>query len=766
MIEKDKLILEEFTPNTRRNFPLALWQYIQTNWPIYLTSLFCMICLGIYFIVITPVSYHINGMVLVTENKNVGKVESSEVLENDFVVTAPNTVENTIQMFRGSDLAYATVKRLRSNIKIFTPYFSFKKEVDPLLLPISLSLIDDTINLIHPVQLRLTLQTPGSFSLKTDDLTEQHKTGDTLKIQDISVIVSPREIAVDYPKELIVMIYDLNYASNMFRKSISISPSSKTSSTIDFTLIDNIPKRGERTLNTFLQLYNEREKNEKNHLKDSVLRFLDSRIALVTDELDTIENEITNFRTNNEITDLPFQSKEIAGNSFSAEDNRRKQELHLRIVELILSDLKDPTREQNTITALDIPDETLRLLIVDYNKLQQSKLNLTKTVAQNSIEMRGIDNQISKLKTDIIQSLTLLKKSLELKIEEAKDLENRLQKEQGNFPKNEKKILEFSRQQAIRQELYLYLLKKKEAVAVSRSLYIEDLKIVDSAKADYSSGQPKKSIILLSAGTLAFAIAFLLVYIKEHLNQKLKNAEQVKELIPNKFIGEIATGPIKSKGIITANPKAPFTEQFRKILSNIHYCELSQKSGEGGRVILVTSSIRGEGKSFVSLNLANVACLSGKKAILVELDLRRPILSNYAEVNATPGIVEYLQAQQSLEDIIQTIPNSNGLKFIAAGAIPEDPLSILQLKPLITLIAKLKEYFEVIIIDSPPAGLVGDSQAISKFADATVFVIRDGVTTQTQLRKFDETTLHLKSINILYNGAKTNKKNSYGYGYS
>ena len=333
-----------------------------------------------------------------------------------------------------------------------------------------------------------------------------------------------------------------------------------------------------------------------------------------------------------------------------------------------------------------------------------------------------------------------------------------------NLPEKEKQLIDISRQQAIMSNMYEYLRQKKADADLS-SINIADTRVVDDAQASLEPVTPKSKLVYLVAFILSLIIPASIVSIKEFLNRKILFRHEIEALTSTPIIGEISMDKSKDPLVIQQGKRTFIAEQFRRMRTSLGYIG----GNSGKKKILVTSSLSGEGKSFVAANLALSLALTDKKVVLLELDLANPSLSTKLNVNYEEGVSNYLWGECEPEYIIKRTVANNNLFFIPSGPLPENPSELLMSDKLKELLAYLEEAFDIIIIDSAPASLLSDAYVLSPLCDVTLYVVKHKFTPKSYLERLDEENAanQLNNMRIVFNGIQSRgfTKNGYGYGY-
>jgi capsular exopolysaccharide synthesis family protein len=330
------------------------------------------------------------------------------------------------------------------------------------------------------------------------------------------------------------------------------------------------------------------------------------------------------------------------------------------------------------------------------------------------------------------------------------------------IPEKEKELLEISRQQGIKNGIYTFLLQKREETALAYASEVADSRLVDAAES-YGPVSPKKPLTYLISLVAALALGVLFISLKEVVNRNILFSTEIEKFTTAPILGEIAFEPSKKQLVIGDGKRTFVAEQLRQLRTSLGYLGINSRK----KKILVTSTISGEGKSFISANLGVSLALMGKKVVLVELDLRKPKLSRMFEVDHSSGLTNYFIGDKEPEQIIRQTAYNENLFVIPSGPVPPNPSELILNGRLQELFAYLEDHFDYVIADTSPISPVTDAYIISPMCDATLYIVRHGVTPRSYIKRLDEhlRTKPLNNMAIVFNGVKGRGFGKYGYGY-
>ena len=414
---------------------------------------------------------------------------------------------------------------------------------------------------------------------------------------------------------------------------------------------------------------------------------------------------------------------------------------------------------------IGLKDQMLPELLTKLNNHELEYERLKKTTAENNPVLTSIKEQINKIRPGILENIRNQRANLQASKLNLHSTSNSYSSVLQSIPQKERELVDISRQQGIKSNLYAFLLQKKAESELAKISHITDTRIVDNAQASSEPVSPKSKLIYIVAFIISLVIPAGFVSIKEFLNRKILFRHEIESLTNTPIIGEISFDKSKDPLVIQEGKRTFIAEQFRRMRTSLGY--LGGNSGK--KKILVTSSLSGEGKSFVAVNLALSLALTDKKVVLLELDLANPSLSTKLNVSYEEGVSNYLRGECEPEDIIKRTAANSNLFFFPSGPLPDNPSELLMSGKLKELINYLEEAFDIIIIDSAPASLLSDAYVLSPMCDVTLYVVKHKFTPKSYLERLDEdnTVNQLNNMRIVFNGIQSRgfTKNGYGYGY-
>ncbi len=727
-------------------------------WPLFLLLSTVFAAAAWLYLRYTIPTYEATATVLIKdENKG---MDDSKLLEELNLFGAKKIVENEIEIIRSRTL-------LRDVVKNLGLYAQISEE-------------GKIIN--YPAYFR----SPVKIELKNpDSLTEQDKIYMDYDAGKKQVIIDRKSYAVnewlnspwgqirfllnsnykpsETKRKLFFSLIDVRKAVRGLAGNLTVEAPSKTATVIGLSLKDQIPERGEEIMNELLRIYNKAAIEDKNRFAANTMSFIEDRLRYVIKELEAVESSIQNYKTEQGIVDISEQSK-VFMQSVGANDQKiGEMNLQLAVLDQVENYVQKKEEKSGIVpSTLGLNDPILNQLLeklydgeVEYEKLR-------KTTAENNPILIAQRNAIDNVRPSILENIQNQRRSLEAAKNDLNATSGRYLSALRTVPTKEKQLVEIGREQSIKNHIYTYLLQKREETALSYYSTVADSRIVDNGQSSIDPISPKKRIIYLAALICAVALGIGILSIKEALNRNILYRQEIEAITPFPIIGEIAHNKSKAQIVITDKKRNFIAEQFRQLRTSLSYLGVNQEK----KRILVTSSIPGEGKSFISSNLALSLALAGKKVVIVSLDLRKPKIHEIFNLDNKIGITNYFIGDKEPDEIIMPYEENENLFIIPSGNLPPNPSELIMNGKLQKLLSYLGASFDYILIDAPPVNPVTDAYLLAQFCDTVLYVVRHGVTPKADVRLLKENAKirGIKSLAIIFNGVKARGMGGYGYG--
>ena len=552
-----------------------------------------------------------------------------------------------------------------------------------------------------------------------------------------------------------------------YQKGLQVELMNSKSSVLKLTLEDAIPMKGKAILAKLLEAYTYSALSDKNHEATNTLEFIDQRLKLITGELGDVEKDVETYKSSQGITDLSLEANLFLEKVKETDGKLNEVDIQLKVLDGVDAYLRS-SQSGIAPATLMVSDPVLTGLLGKLNELDIQKEKYVRTTQPGNPLLETISTQINNTKGAIRENIANQKQGLVITRNSLKIQNNKFESSIRTIPRKEREFVSIKRQQGIKESLFLLLLQKREETAISYASTVTDSRVVDDPYSSSGPIRPNKDNIYLIAFIAGLLFPAIIINIRELLNDKIRSRKEIENETGLPIFGEIGKKPKDVKGnIIDTKSNSFIAEQFRVLRTNLQYTAGGARD-DNGRVILITSSTSGEGKSFVSINLSASIALLGKKVIVLELDLRKPKISSYLGVSREKGISNYLIGQANVQDLIIPTTLSENLYVMSSGPIPPNPAELLSNGKIEELLKELRQTFDYVLIDTPPVGLVADAFIISAFVDSVFYLVRHEYTPKTFLRVLSDLkrSEKVKSVNVIFNGVDYKNSHEYGYGYN
>lgn len=762
------------------NIQELLFRYL-IHWPWFVISIIiCIACAWGYLRLTTPI-YNISATVLIKDEKKGGGASMSSDLEKmglEGFVSSSSNVDNEIEVLRSKSLAREVV----NNLGLFVTYmdedeFPSKElyHTSPVLVSLTHQEAD---KLPGRMEINMILQPTGALGVQiTVGEKEYRKQFDKLPAvfptdegtvaffanNDTLSAVCPENITKE--RHITAFINRPFSVLKEYVNSLSIAPTSKTTSVVVISLENTNTRRGRDYINKLLEMYNINANNDKNEVAQKTAEFIDERIGIISKELGSTEQDLENFKRSAGITDLNSEAQIALTGNAEYEKKRVENQTQINLVMDLQRYMKG--NEYEVLPSnIGLQDAASAGAIDRYNQMLVERKRLLRTSTENNPTIINLDTSIRAMRTNVQATLDATLKGLQITKEDLAREASRYSRRINDAPTQERQFVSIARQQEIKSGLYLMLLQKREENAITLAATANNAKIIDEALADDNPISPKKTIVYLAALVLGVGLPVGVIYLIGLTKFKIEGRADVEKLTSLPVVGDIPLADEKTGSIaVFENQNNLMSETFRNVRTNLQFM-----LENGKNVILVTSTISGEGKSFISANLAISLSLLRKKVVIVGLDIRKPGLNKVFNIpKKEHGITQYLtNTTANLMDFVQPSDINKNLFILPGGTVPPNPTELLARGGLEKAIETLKANFDYVILDTAPVGMVTDTLLIGRVADLSVYVCRADYTHKAEFTLINELAENNKLPNlcIAVNGLDLNsRKYGYYYGY-
>jgi capsular exopolysaccharide synthesis family protein len=634
----------------------------------------------------------------------------------------------------------------RSYLDTLSRTLSFKLKIDRNKIKIEAKYGKTKLGNFEAPRFPATIHTSaGSFTFKKNEQAIAH--GDSYSV-DITVA-------------------GLENASERYVKKLNITAASKKANVIRLSVRDSEKQRGKDVLNKLVELYNADALDDKNKMALNTANFIRERVDTISVELGSIEKGIEAYKRENNLIDIGAETGAALGKVAALKERGLEYELQLNWLSMIEQYLNNKENKYALLPAANIPGaggEEIASAIVGYNNAILERTRLLRTANETNPAITSLDMQLDLLRTSVQTSIGNIRKEVNEAKKEWTGVESILQAKLNEVPRQERQFLDIRRQQQVKSEIYLFLLQKLQEAELTLASNTPKAKIIDAAYTLTKPVAPQKLIILAIGLLLGAVIPFAVIYLRDLFKPHLSNLSELEKYARIPVLGEICKDKSGNRIVVGETANTSTAELFRLLRTNLQFI----LNGKSEKVVLVTSSISGEGKSFFTINLAaSLSLIKNKKVVVVGLDIRNPKLTDYLGVKESRGVTSYLASDDyKPEDIIVGIDHIfRGLSFIPSGPVPPNPSELLLSERLPALFDYLRNNYDYIIVDTAPVGMVSDTFTLAPLSDATLYLFRADYTNKSHIKLANTIAEddRLKKIYMVMNGTKT--KSGYGYGY-
>ena len=730
-------------------------------WPLFVLLLIISLSAAWVYLRYTMPVYETSATLLIKDDKS--NTPANEMMEAFDMFGSKKSVENEVEVLQSKTLMQEVVK----NLHLYAPVTVQGRVMSQSAYVISPIVIEakypDSVKAVKKIDFSYNENEPSiSFDNKNYPLNQWVATPfGVIRFLSNKYYREPNN--TEKENHFYFSLITVKNAANNILKQIKVVPSSKQSTVIDLSIDGEIPKRGEDILNELLVVYNKAAILDKNVLAANTLKFVEDRLKLVAADLDTVEGNLQQFKAHNKITDISSQGQIYLQTVATNDQKISDINMQLAVLDQVENYVKSKEGMGGIVPAtLGVADPVLTELLQKLSDLELQYTQTKKIVPENNPAVIALVDGINKLKPGILENIQSQRKNLVAGRTDLSATNNRYSSMLTTIPEKERELLDISRQQSIKNDIYTFLLQKREETALSFASAVADSRIIDKAESSDVPVSPKRKLIYLAAILGALALGIAIIYIKDILTRTIQDRSEIEKYAPIPVLGEVVYDRSKSSIVIAEGKRSFIAEQFRQLRTSLTYMGVD----ESHKKILITSSITGEGKSFIAVNLGISISLMNKKVVLIELDLRKPKLSEHFNIPRHEGLSTYLIGKAAMQEIIK-LTNIANLSLIPSGPIPPNPSELISNGRLQELLAYLGTQYDYILIDTAPVNPVTDAFILSPMCDVTLYVVRHAYTPKIFLKKLEEKlkTKSLKNPAIVYNGIKGKGFGKYGYGY-
>jgi len=774
MILSDNLEMEQKGKQSQETNSLnllVLLPLIVKNWYWFIIALVITLYGARWYIGHTMVIYRTSATILVNDREDAPLIDNSELLMGLGLPGGMKNLQNQIMVLRSRALTESTLKQLPFEVEYYFKTIRSKLPIYPDT-PIKI-ITDHDIPFPKDSEFSISFLANNMFTIESEsDFFPFQKTvsfGDTIEVQNGSCIIEcldERWLNQNINRKLYFIVHSPSKLINDYSNRLNVELISREGSILRINLEGSNIAKDVDFINKHIEGFQAISLKKKNTEAQRRIQFIDDQLVGISDSLKSTETSLQQFRSSHRVMDLSAQGQTIIEQVTLLENEMARLNLEANYYDYLADYLnKETSGELPKIPiTMGITDPGLSRLVDELAALQ-GQLAARGAGEMNPLQ-RNLEQKIRTAKYSLRETLNGLKRANSLARSEKQEQINRANSQASALPVTERQLLGFERKFKVTDELYTFLLETRSELEMQRASNRADSEVIDPADARFSTiVSPNRIMINLVGLFLGFAVPSLVIFLNFLFNKKLKD-EDIRRMTKIPIVGNIPHNGEKTNIVVLEYPNSTISETFRLLRSRMQFFVKEAKSP----VILVTSAMPGDGKTFTAINLASVYSLLGKRTILLGFDLRKPKIFSDFNLDNEKGVSTWLIGKDNLKDIIKDTAFDN-LSIIPAGPIPPNPSELIALEKTSELLKLLKESYDVIIIDSSPIGIVSDTLHLASFADACVMVVR---TKKTERDIFENTlnelnSSNIKGISLVINDIQSdNKRYSYGdkYGYT
>ncbi|MDB4297225.1 polysaccharide biosynthesis tyrosine autokinase [Flavobacteriaceae bacterium] len=681
-----------------------------------------------------------------------------------------NNVYDEIEVLTSRSLSEAVVKKLNLNYELYQQQ-GLKRNEQFLKVPFKykvLTGLDDFYKLDTLIDITFLDESSYEYNIEGSSNNITANFGDKISLGNNVIVLSKTDFynheKTNNSYQLVFM--HLESTIERLKKNIVIASADQDSNIINLTLNYPVKEKAQLILNTLVDLYNERSIQDKNEVGNKTSEFITNRLATVSVELDEVDRLEEEYKIDRKITDIGFQSQVFFDSKTVNEQEIFNKTTQLNIVNYIIESIKKQDENFELLPTNVGAEESpqLSVSVSEFNKLLLERNRLLRYSSSENPMVQNLNIELKNLRSNIKLSLNNTKEQLEIALASFNRKDREFDNKITDIPQQTREYRSILRKQTIIANLYSYLLQKKEENEISVAVTVSSSKVIDRAYSMRMPSAPKKPLIALGGLVLGFIIPFGIIYLRDLLDTKFHSRKDLEGVVSAPVLGDIPLDDTEEKVIIKQGSRSSSAEAFRLLRTNLDFMLTTVQSKS--KLIFVTSTTSGEGKTFVSVNTSCSLALSGKKVLLVGMDLRAPKITQYLGLPNKSGVTNYLidSDENSLDSLIFPFPGFENLDVLSSGVVPPNPAELLLSDKIESLFSELREKYDYIVVDTAPVNLVTDTLMLSHHADMFIYVSRADYLDKRMLdvpeKLYQEK--RLPNMAMLINGL--DHKRAYGYG--
>jgi len=751
-----------------------VFKELKKHWRYFPVTLVTLLILAfLYFKFFLP-TYEATSSVLIVESSAKDPAKSIESMLSGDLLGSTTSVPTEIGILSSKTVLQGCINELDIQVSYFNtssfPYLPlYKKEPFKVIfdsLHSSFYNIPFTVKIIDPKHFELSVEADDNF-VYDYSFSKKFEFGESIDTRYFHLQLDRNEII---PDSALVSDYEFMINSPVFQISnmlaiLKVEPIDKDAEIVALTYNDNVPQRAVDVLNAIMKVYIDLDVKDKAEVASLTLKFVDQQLDTTNEELSSVELAMQDFKERHKTVDLSTEAKAILDKISIVETNRVQTEIELKSLDNLLGYItsnKDLTAMAPS--SLGIPDPLLISLIENYQELQAKRKSLSYGMKNDAPSLKIIDQQIADTKASLIENIKSIQRNMTVTNQALNQQIAGFGEYIQKIPGTERELLSIQRKVEVNQNIFVYLLQKKAETSIAKATVVSDKKVLDPAMLDNYGYPvaPNKKVIIVVVFLLSLVIPSGIIFLKSVSKTTISNREEIGKLTSIPVLGIVGHLSKSDNLIVQHKPKSAIAEAFRSVRTNLQFFGSHEKK----KIILITSSVGGEGKSFFSINLASVLAMQNSKVVIIGLDLRKPKIYQDFDLSNQIGISSYLIGKKSIDEVLQKTKVDN-LDVITAGPIPPNPAELISKNEINILFDELSRRYDYVIVDTPPLGIVSDAFLLMNHSHINIYIVRENYSKHEFIRSLNDLYEEekLKDICIVLNDSDFRRAYGYGYGH-
>ncbi|WP_291962579.1 GumC family protein [Maribacter sp.] len=752
--------------NDENDFRSTIYKYV-SHWKLFLICIITGLLLAFLYLRYFAVNnYEIQGKILINNTNNGNGIRDVDNFNNIGLIKTSQSIDDEIGILSSTGIMENVITNNSFNIEYYHEGTIRDIEIYGKNVPIKVIADETSDNLIYNQPIYIKLLDSINYELRAvynkEELVSEHAFGELIDLPYGTFTITSKLDSTNNDNQLPLYfkIKDKDDTTSGYLRNFNVVPANKTGSLLNLTYISTHTDKGEDILTKLIETYIDKTIKYENELAENTIKMIDNRLNLLVGEIQDVEKSVVDFKTQNVVTDVSSNADEYIKQANDYKEKVANYQSQINILTQIEQTLLNTSIENSIGGGFSINDPTLTNQISKYNEILLERQRLSQSAVTSNPMLISLDANLVNLRQSILQNVLSAKNGLSIAKGNLQANANRFDAQLARVPAMEKKLLDISRDKGTKEGLYLYLLQKREEEVLSLATPVSSTRIVSFPKASKFPISPNKKILYLTGLLFGFFVPVSIIFIKDSLNNKVSKPSDITDVLSAPYLGEISETDGKQDFSTYESSTSPAVELFRLLTFNLDYLKKKDKN----QTILVTSTIKGEGKTFIASNLAVTMASNGHKVALLAFDLREPQLMNDFNLPNSPGLSDFIiKKGMDVSQIIQKHPTIDDLYLIGPGMSNTFVGRLLLNDRNDLLMEVLKKQFDKIIIDTPPIGLISDAFALNRYVDSTIYVVRKDVTKKEDLSKIESIYLNRKLNNTMVLLNHTPETESYGY---